>query len=152
MKRSGYTLIELVTVVLILGILAGVALPRVMGGSDEAAIEATISHLKTITLAAELYYNETGDWPPNALSETMPVGMSPYLRPNIFAVACPAGGIYDWDQGNAGFAANIKIVDEAPDLTTWSAIDRRMDDGDSTSGRLTRLPTGRRRWVWVIDY
>lgn len=151
-QHAGFSLIELVTVVLIVGILAGVAAPKLMRGSDEAAIESTISHLKTIALAAEIYQNETGEWPANGGTGNMPPLFSDYLRPNLFAVPCPLGGQYDWDYQINGVTARIKVVDSDATTATWVRVDQRIDDGDLASGRLQYFPLGAiDRYTWTLE-
>lgn len=59
-RRTGFTLVELVVVVLILGILAAIAAPKVFRGSDDAAEAALRQNLAVIRDAIELYALEHG--------------------------------------------------------------------------------------------
>ncbi|QDT70695.1 Type II secretion system protein G precursor [Planctomycetes bacterium MalM25] len=151
-RQAGFTLIELITIALILGILSGVAIPRLYTGYDEAAIGATVSHLKTIALAAEMLQNETGDWPSDAATGDLPTELSGFLRPNLFAVACPTGGAYEWDTNVDSVAARVKIVRETNERSVWVRIDSLLDDGALTTGRMTaEITAGRDELRWVID-
>jgi len=54
-KRKGFTLIELVVVVAILGILAAIAIPRFAGLQGNANEKAIVANLKTIDSAIQVY-------------------------------------------------------------------------------------------------
>jgi len=56
MRRKGFTLIELMIVIVIISILIGAALPRFKGMQDEANQSKAQSELRTLQVAVESYY------------------------------------------------------------------------------------------------
>ncbi len=68
-SRSGFTLIEILAVVVILGILAGVVVPRVLASSATAKINACYQNKAVINTAVEKWYFDSGTWPVAALSD-----------------------------------------------------------------------------------
>jgi len=62
-NRKGFTLVELMIVVLILGALAAIAIPRIIGGAATAKANACATNIDLINSQIELYYANTGDWP-----------------------------------------------------------------------------------------
>lgn len=62
-SQKGFTLIELVVVIAILGILAGIAIPRFMDATASARGARIVADLRTIDSAAMLYQAKTGNLP-----------------------------------------------------------------------------------------
>src|SRR2546423_1776744 len=67
-KRAGFSLMELLAVVTILGIIAAIIVPRVAVSSDPAKTKVTSHNKATINAAVERWYIEKGAWPANNLS------------------------------------------------------------------------------------
>lgn len=61
--RSGFTLIELVIVIAILGILAGIAIPRFMEAQEDARGAKFLADMRTIASAANMYVVKNGTYP-----------------------------------------------------------------------------------------
>lgn len=61
--RKGFTLIELVVVIAILGILAGIAIPRFMDSIETARGAKLLADLRSIESAGTVYYTKNGKYP-----------------------------------------------------------------------------------------
>ena len=96
--RSGFTLIELVIVVLVLGIIAAVAAPRMFDTAGDARTAATRHSLSVLRSAIELHRAEVGSYPGAVLATTL----QPYLQGSF-----PAPEV-----GNAGDAGVAVSTDD----------------------------------------
>lgn len=134
--RRAFTLVEIVVVVMILGILAGVAAPKLLSFGQDAGVAATVQDLETVALAAELFYYERGHWPHDTAGGVCPTQLRPYITRDVFASASPLGGSYDWDRNRHGVTAAIKIVAPKPTNELMLAIDAQIDDGALDTGRI----------------
>ena len=91
-RGSGFTLVELLVVVLILGALAAIAVPRINAGATNAKINACLTNVDLINSQIELYYANEGSWP-GTLSDLT-------SDPNYFpdgAPECPFDVAYSYD-------------------------------------------------------
>ena len=90
-RRTGFSLIELVVVVLILGILAAVAAPKVFNSSADAADRSAAVSLKALRDAIEQYtVTNNGAFPTDANAGQFTLAMKPLLRTPF--PDCPVGG------------------------------------------------------------
>jgi general secretion pathway protein G len=87
-RRRGFTLIELVVVVLILGIIGAVAAPKMMNTMATAKTNAAKQNVQIIRSAIEMYKAQDANnaYPPAA---TLATALQPYLKGPF--PACPIG-------------------------------------------------------------
>jgi len=62
-NTKGFTLIELMVVVIILGILAAIVLPKFTGRTEQARIKAAESQIQVFSTALEAYELDNGRYP-----------------------------------------------------------------------------------------
>ena len=87
--KKGFSLVELMIVVLILGALAAIAIPRIVGGSATAKANACATNIDLLNSQLELYNANTGGYPANLSTLT---GNTAYFPDG--APTCPFGVAY----------------------------------------------------------
>ncbi|MBC8471295.1 MAG: prepilin-type N-terminal cleavage/methylation domain-containing protein [Planctomycetes bacterium] len=65
-KKSGFTLVEILIVVVILGILAAIVIPQFTEASTEAKLSSLCTDLQTLRSQIELYKIQHNDVPPTS--------------------------------------------------------------------------------------
>ncbi len=63
MKNAGFTMIELLVVLVILGLLAGLVGPRLFGKADLAKVQTAITQMEMIEGALKMYRLDVGRFP-----------------------------------------------------------------------------------------
>jgi len=87
--RKGVTLVELLIVVMILGALAAIALPRISQSAGTARQRACDTNVSLINSAIEMYYVDEGTYPAALTDVTNNTTYFPDGAP-----VCPLGGTY----------------------------------------------------------
>ena len=93
-SRKGLTLIELLIVVIILGALAAIAIPRITTSTTTAKSNACQTNVDTLNTAVEMYQIDTGAYPGSLAVLTSDANYFPDDAP-----VCPFGTAYDYDTG-----------------------------------------------------
>lgn len=106
-KAGGFTLIELMVVVMIIGILASIAVPNFIGAQKKAQIAALKDNMHTVQVCAESYGTDSGGSYPNS-----PSGLGPYF---------PGGG--NCIAGTAGFVPMNPLTGAQDPLYTETISD-----------------------------
>ena len=116
LNRRGFTLIEMLIVVVIISILARVAVPKVRAMHQQAKAAKIVGDLKLIITAAYSYQATTNNWPPSSGWGVIPVGLAPYL-PTGFTFS-PTDYKLSWQVVSSGGAkpviygiSQVQVVD-----------------------------------------
>lgn len=86
--QRGFTLVELLLVLVILALIAGMVLPGIIGKAESAKAKATSSQISRISMSVESFYLDTGNTPAS-LEElvNVPSGVTgwngPYIKKSL---------------------------------------------------------------------
>ena len=124
-KRAGFTMIELIFVIVILGILAAVAIPKLAATRDDAQISKIVTNISTIQSEISGYVLSQGSVPLDdtnltTASNTYAAGIGTgyiTLAPDIGdatvalgVTGSPLGRIQFWDAASTDTAAQVCAV------------------------------------------
>lgn len=103
-SQSGFTLIEVMVVIVILGILAALIVPNVIGQSDKARVGTTKSVLSTTASALDLFKLDNSRYP------TTQEGLDALIHKPATAKTWPNGGYIKGGLPKDGWGADLQYI------------------------------------------
>lgn len=92
-RKGGFTLVEIMIVVLIIGILLAIAIPNFMKARETSRTKACMANLKTIDTAKQQWAMDSV--PPVASGAACAAGaLDAYIKGGEAALKCPSAGTY----------------------------------------------------------
>lgn len=139
MNRPGFSILELVIVVVIAGLLAALALPRLGAFSAHGKYHATHQGFRQITSALDMYHAEERAYPPNAALATLPPEMVGYLDEATFTTPPPIGRAWDWNGEGSGIMSHgVNLSIHTTPRADHDEMEQRFDDDNPESGLYRR--------------
>lgn len=151
MPHRGFTLIEVVVVVLLMAILAAVAAPKFYDKTEQAEQAAFIEELNVFVDAGFLFKADTGSYPMDSSSGALGNdGFADYVNNAQWTGGTPLGGVWDAERNSFGVASAIGVHFQAVTAKSNSfmtAIDTIIDDGDTGTGKFQRIAGDRYYYI-----
>lgn len=140
--RNGFTMVEIIVVVTVIGILAAMVVPKFANAQSEAAVAAAGEDMIGMSRAIEYNYTENGFWPAETAAGVAPPEiLARFKGENPFAKPCPIGGVYDYEYTSTpdGVVTKISLkatlTSPAPSISDALSLDAFFDDGVLDTGR-----------------
>lgn len=127
-KKKGFTLIELIAVIAILGILVAIIAPRMMGYTDSAKLSQTKANAKTLVTAIEVFNSTAEDG--KEVKSTTTVGAimdGSAFKGDVNALASLTATAISIEAGD-------KVIDKND--TTYGELNAALADGIDTYDKI----------------
>lgn len=132
-SQSGFTLIEIMVVIVILAILAGLVVPKVVGQSDKARVKTTETALATVSNALDMYKVDNSRYPTTAQ------GLEALTTPPADAKNYPDGGYIKGGYPTDGWENEMQYVAPGSESRPYDLFSLGADGQQGGEGQDTDL-------------
>lgn len=135
-RQGGFTLLELLVVIVIIGLLAGLVAPRYFDQVGKSNTKVAKAQINALEKALDQYRLDLGSYPNNELGltalNTKPQGMErwagPYLKKDVpldpwgarYVYKSPGDHGTEYDLSSLGADGQVGGTGEAADITSWA--------------------------------
>lgn len=127
-RQAGFTLIEVMVVIVILAILAGLVVPKVAGQSDKARVKTTETALATTSNAIDMFKVDNGRYP------TTQEGLAALTTPPQNAKNWPEGGYIKGGMPKDGWENDLQYVQPGSEGRAYDLFSLGADGQEGGEG------------------
>ncbi|MEM9157524.1 MAG: type II secretion system protein [Verrucomicrobiota bacterium] len=147
-KRSGFTLVEIMIVVLIIGLLAALAVPAFAKMRQTSRATTFANDIRALATAAQNYILESGEYPPDSSSGVFPNELDGYLTVQVFEDDTPLGGLWDFEfEDEGGYTSAVGVVNPSVEDEDFLKVDEVLDDGNLSTGSFVKISSSRYYYI-----
>lgn len=155
--HRGFTLPEMVVVVLVIGILAGIAVPKFFRVRDQSEAAAILANVTLIIDAVERYAAAHGTLPRDAGSSQLPKDLRGYLPAHVFETPTSLGRGLDWNGPGTsyrqfGVTIGVPKANRGAGIHTlplYQELEAHADDGSRSTGWITVVGGNRVQFAYT---
>ncbi|MDO4987618.1 MAG: prepilin-type N-terminal cleavage/methylation domain-containing protein [Synergistes sp.] len=132
--RRGFTLVELLIVIIIIGVLAGMMMLSTGSATDKAEATKIVSDLRSIKSACLLYYADNGAWPSADVNIDVVKDYIDQTPGDGYGIKVDGSKIFSTYTGTKlteGVAAKLKDMAKDAGLKEGTASDQDYNGGDT---------------------
>lgn len=148
-RRRGFSLVEMLIVIMVIGVLTAMALSYISHVKNEARVAGTAMNLKRFETAFKSFLAYSGSYPPDTHNTLPPGGVDKFLPRESFEQETPMGGRYNWEGPDFYSYAGISLTDATAETSLLRDVDDLVDDGNLSTGKFRLTPNG--RYTYIID-
>lgn len=147
---TGFTLIELMIVVAIIGLLAAIAMPTYSNFILRSKLTETALQLSAFTREFNISKQINGKYPNDVSVGAIPTD-APGLVLDSTTWATPTllGGNWNWEGPDNHSYAGISITGSSAEEEDFMQLDAIIDNGDLSSGNFRKTPNG--RYTFILE-
>lgn len=154
MKRyrihRGFTLVEILIVVIIVGVLGGIVVPQFSNAGTESSEACFVANLRAFVKAARVFRIRTGSYPEDSSSGVCPSGLEDYVSLAQWEGGTPLGGVWDAELNSFGYTSSIGVHfrnDVGKDDLYMTEVDSLFDDGNLSTGGFRKIAADRYYYI-----
>lgn len=149
-SKQGFTLIEIMIVVFVIGVLAAIAIPALQKHVRNSRAASFVSDVRTISSAAQQYALESGWWVPDYASGTFPAELDGYFSRRKFELGTTLGGVWDFEQDDVGdYTSAVGVINPIYGDEVFVQVDKVLDDGNLNTGLFVK--TSDSSYYYIIE-
>ena len=147
---KGFTLVELMIVIAIIGVLSSIAIPHFVNYRRKAQIAEAAADIKNFEKGFIAYAIDEGDFPDDShiVLPDLPK-MEEYINPSVWGKTTALGGTYNWEGPDSYPYAGISIFEHNASDQDLELLDAMLDDGDLNQGKFRLTPND--RYTYIIE-
>ena len=148
--KSGFTLVEIMIVVVIIGLLAALAMPAFQRIKEHSEDTRLLNDLRVFSGSMKTFILEQGRYPEDSSSGAIPEGLEEYLKAGLWNEGPSIGGDWDVELNSFGVTSAIGVHRFTVDDTRLLNFDSKYDDGNLDTGSYRKL-AGDRFYFIVVE-
>jgi len=149
-RESGFTLVEIMIVVAVIGVLAAIAIPNFVRARKVSQGVRVANDLRVFADAFAVYSMEFGHYPPDSHNALPAVPeIEDYIDAGRFNAPTVLGGRYNWDGPDHYTYAGVSVSDASISAADLLQVDKTVDDGNLSTGHYRRTANG--RFTYIIE-
>ena len=155
-SEEGFSVIELMVVVGIVGFLASIVIPNFVALTGKAEVGVVAQHLRTFEDGFRAYSlaDENAGFPddfhlPGETHLPAGLGLEDFIPVENWANRTPLGGFYNWEGPDSYPYAGISLFNNTATQEELTQLDKILDNGDLNTGKFRR--TGNGRYTYILE-